>query len=383
MIPINKPLIFDEIVDLPKSTIIAQCKGIVSHYINKKNIYFTYSARNALNQIYKFLYNMHGSLRVCVSPLTCFEALYPIINNGHIIKFIDINNETLNFDENLLQNDCEVIQVIHLGGNPQKMIYIKEFCDKNNIILIEDCSQAFSSFYGSEMVGNFGDFSVFSLIKTHYTISGRLLVTNYEMNIDYSNEISKSIVFYKNLKRKIESKMSYKNNIHSLLHRILINSTKSKKNKYDICENELSLSIFKSIFIQLSKTEILSEKRKKNAKFLFELLNSKNCNFKFQNIIDNNSFPNYMRIYLLTNNSINVIENMRKKGIMVNMITQDSYNYHNESVSSNSNFIKYYKNAILPNYNDTVTKIISLPSSPNLKINEIHYIADTLGNLIN
>ncbi len=40
-----------------------------------------------------------SNLTVAVSPLTCFEAIYPIIENGHDLYLVDINPDTLNMDE--------------------------------------------------------------------------------------------------------------------------------------------------------------------------------------------------------------------------------------------------------------------------------------------
>ena len=68
----------------------------------ERDIRLTYSSREGLNVIYRKLYEERGAMRVAVSPLTCFIAIYPIVANGHVPVFVDIDAETLNMDEEKL-----------------------------------------------------------------------------------------------------------------------------------------------------------------------------------------------------------------------------------------------------------------------------------------
>ena len=143
------------------------------------NYSLLFASRDCLNLIYKDLYEKYGKLRVLVSPLTCFIALYPIVSNGHIPVFADINPCTLNIDENNIigRKDVQVLQIIYLGGNPVDLQKIMPWVRENNIILIEDCAQALGSSYNGQMLGTFGDYSVFSMVKNLHATAGGLLLS--------------------------------------------------------------------------------------------------------------------------------------------------------------------------------------------------------------
>ena len=62
------------------------------------------NAGDGLNIAYRHLYETRGRLRIGVSPLACVLAIYPIIQNGHIPVFIDIDPQTFNMDSRKLLN---------------------------------------------------------------------------------------------------------------------------------------------------------------------------------------------------------------------------------------------------------------------------------------
>jgi len=160
MIPINKPLICKKQAG-GRDEVLQVLSGIYPH----RQVELVFSGRQGLDIIYRNLYTKYGSLSVAVSPLTCFEALYPIVRNNHRIEFVDINPDTLNMDETCIPEDVQVIQPIHFGGNPQDMDEITSFAHKNDMVIVEDCAQGFGAYYGDQPVGMFGDYAVFSLME--------------------------------------------------------------------------------------------------------------------------------------------------------------------------------------------------------------------------
>jgi len=205
MIPLNKPLIF-------KSNAFPQSKEpeiILSELFPEHLINITFSARQGLNLIYKRLFTEFGCLRIAVSPLTCFEALYPIVENGHKIYFIDIDPDTFNMDESSINADADVVQAIHLGGNPQNMSMICSSVRKRHQILVEDCAQAFLSYYEGNLLGSFGDFSVFSFPKNFYALAGSLLLSKQLLTMAVGEKMRIIGTCYKYAKRILESKLSY------------------------------------------------------------------------------------------------------------------------------------------------------------------------------
>ena len=71
------------------------------------------------------------------------------------IKFLDINYDSgmVNYDDYLtaMKENVDAVLFVHLLGNQNKMGNLKEFCDKESILLIEDSAQFYSP---KEMLNN-------------------------------------------------------------------------------------------------------------------------------------------------------------------------------------------------------------------------------------
>ena len=139
-----------------------------------------YSSREGLSRVYRQLYEERGAMRVAVSPLTCFIAIYPMVANGHVPVFVDIDPETLNMSEEALMahEDVQAVQVIYLGGNPMRMDKVMDWAKKRGVVVIEDCAQALGAKYGGQMCGTFGEYAVASAVKNVYAVCGGVLIEN-------------------------------------------------------------------------------------------------------------------------------------------------------------------------------------------------------------
>lgn len=339
-----------------------------------------FSGRQGLDIIYHHLYSEYGSLSVAVSPLTCFEALYPIINNKHTIRFVDINQYTLNMDEDFIPDDVDAIQPIHLGGNPQNMDKIISSSKTNGQIVIEDCAQAFGASYNNQLLGTFGDYSIFSLMKNLFALGGGLILSRKSLPLPNYKPLGKIPTYYRVLKRSLESRNTINSHfINSLLYSLICASRTSNQEIF-FKENTINNRIISSIFTQLKNSKYLIEKRIQNAEYIKN--NISNCNFVPQLTISGGKM-NYTRLFFVieTDNLIATIKKMRKLGISANHLTQDSLNYYQNSVFENPHLRKYTKNCDLFTYKDLHNKIISLPISPNLSENEIRHIITCLNTI--
>ena len=103
-------------------------------------------------------------------------TINPIIQNGAIPVFVDINSETLNVDVNLLQGalseKTKAVMIAHTIGNPFDCAAVKRFCTENNLWLIEDCCDALGSKFNGQLVGNFGDIGTLSFYPAHHITMG-------------------------------------------------------------------------------------------------------------------------------------------------------------------------------------------------------------------
>ena len=110
-------------------------------------------------------------------PAICWStSLWPIIQSGLKVKFIDIDPKTLNLDlnefEKKITKKTKALMLVHAMGNCADMEKIVRICKKKKIILIEDTCEALGSKYKGKQLGTFGDFSSYSFFYSHHITSG-------------------------------------------------------------------------------------------------------------------------------------------------------------------------------------------------------------------
>ncbi|MGE0823129.1 MAG: DegT/DnrJ/EryC1/StrS family aminotransferase [Candidatus Binatia bacterium] len=121
---------------------------------------------------------------VVTSPITDMGALAPILYQGAIPVFADVNPRTCNVTADTiaqcLSNRTKAIIVTHLFGNPCDMTAIVALARERNVPIIEDCAQAFLARHRDQYVGRWGTIGCFSLQQGKHITTGEggLVVTN-------------------------------------------------------------------------------------------------------------------------------------------------------------------------------------------------------------
>lgn len=91
--------------------------------------------------------------------------------------------------ERKITSRTKAIMPVHLYGHPCDMDSLNAIAKKHNLLIVEDCAEAFGSRYKNIHVGNFGEVSTFSFFgnKAITTGEGGMVVTNdnnlYEKSI--------------------------------------------------------------------------------------------------------------------------------------------------------------------------------------------------------
>ena len=103
---------------------------------------------------------------IMVTARSFFSSASCIVNTGNIPIFLDVDLKTQNiFIEDIkkkITKKTKAIICVHLAGLPCPMIEIMKFSKKNNIKIIEDCSQAHGASINGKQVGSFGDVATWS-----------------------------------------------------------------------------------------------------------------------------------------------------------------------------------------------------------------------------
>ncbi|PRR82856.1 lipopolysaccharide biosynthesis protein RfbH [Clostridium vincentii] len=100
----------------------------------------------------------------------------PVIQNGLIPVFVDVEIGTYNINSNKLEEaiTCKTRAIIlaHTLGNPFNLSKIIELSKKHDLWVIEDNCDALGSKYDGKYTGTFGDISTFSFYPAHHITMG-------------------------------------------------------------------------------------------------------------------------------------------------------------------------------------------------------------------
>lgn len=105
----------------------------------------------------------------------------PIINYGAVPVFVDVTIPQYNIDvtklEEALSEKTKAVMIAHTLGNPFDLKFVKDFCDKHNLWLVEDNCDALGSIYtidGEEkFTGSIGDIGTSSFYPPHHMTMGQ------------------------------------------------------------------------------------------------------------------------------------------------------------------------------------------------------------------
>ena len=119
----------------------------------------------------------------------------PIIQNGLVPVFVDIEVPTYNIDVSLLEAALgprsRGIMLAHTLGNPFDVDAVMDFARSHSLWVIEDCCDALGSSYKGRPVGSFGDLATYSFYPAHHITMGEggCVTTNdsllYKLNLSF------------------------------------------------------------------------------------------------------------------------------------------------------------------------------------------------------
>jgi len=103
-------------------------------------------------------------------------TLNPIIQNGMVPVFVDVDIGTYNINPEALKQAIsprtKAIFLAHTLGNPYDLDIVMELVKKHSLWLIEDCCDALGSTYKGKMVGSFGHIATCSFYPAHHITMG-------------------------------------------------------------------------------------------------------------------------------------------------------------------------------------------------------------------
>ena len=155
----------------------SECKKFEKEFSDYHKVNYSIAVSNgsvALEIAMRSL-NLVKNDHVIVSPRSFIVSASCILNLGLTPVFADVdNNGNLNAKEisKIYNKKVKAIIIVHLNGLACDLDPIIKFVNKNNIFLIEDCSQAHGAKYKGKPVGSFGHISTWSFCQDKIISTG-------------------------------------------------------------------------------------------------------------------------------------------------------------------------------------------------------------------
>jgi len=121
---------------------------------------------------------------VIVPAVSWATTYHPLQQYGLKLKIVDIELETLNMDvsqlEEALTLDTKMLVAVSILGNPCELDVMRAFCDKHDLIFMEDNCESLDAELNSKKAGSFGDVNTSSFFFSHHiaTMEGGMIITD-------------------------------------------------------------------------------------------------------------------------------------------------------------------------------------------------------------
>ncbi len=113
---------------------------------------------------------------VITAPVTDMGTVIPILTQGAVPVFADLDPRTYNLDPESVRARItprtRAVIAVHLAGNACDLDALAALCRGRGIVLVEDCAQAHGCRYGGRSVGLVGDYGCFSLNEFKHIACG-------------------------------------------------------------------------------------------------------------------------------------------------------------------------------------------------------------------
>lgn len=182
------------------------------------------SANLAIIQAMLNLGRIERGDKVGVSALTWSTNVMPLIELGLQVVPIDVELDTLNVSsrqlkKTLRRHELKMLFLTNLLGFCDDIDVIREVCDKEGIILVEDNCESLGTVFQGKKLGNFGDASTFSFYVGHHmsTIEGGAICTDDE-EIANMLHLVRAHGWDRNMAEKQQEKIRNKHKVNSTFY---------------------------------------------------------------------------------------------------------------------------------------------------------------------
>ncbi len=164
-----------------------RCAQWLSKKTGTKRALITTSCTDAL-EMSAILANIQPGDEVIMPSFTFVSTATAFVLRGARIKFVDIRPDTMNIDENKIEEaiteKTKAIVPVHYAGVGCEMDTINDIAKQYNLFVIEDAAQGIMASYKGKSLGSIGDLGCYSFHETkniHSGEGGALLINNEKL----------------------------------------------------------------------------------------------------------------------------------------------------------------------------------------------------------
>jgi len=140
-------------------------------------------------------YDLNPGDEVIVPAVSWSTTFFPVQQNGLVLKFVDIDKDSLNIDPDLVEQaiteKTKAVFAVNLLGNSCELSKLKNICNRHNIVLLEDNCESFGAKHVNKYCSTWGDAGTFSFFFSHHlqTMEGGMIVTDDADLADYMRSL--------------------------------------------------------------------------------------------------------------------------------------------------------------------------------------------------
>ncbi|MEF2782747.1 MAG: dTDP-4-amino-4,6-dideoxygalactose transaminase [Clostridium sp.] len=327
------------------------------------NMLLTTSGTTAL-EMASILIDLQEGDEVIVPSFTFSSTVNAFLLRGAKAVFCDIREDTLNIDENLIEElitpNTKAIYAVDYAGVPCEMDKINEIAKKYNLFVIEDAAQAVGSTYKGQYAGTLSEFGCYSFHETKNYVMGEggAIVLNDEKYVERAEIIREKGTDRRNAVRGLVDKYTW----------------------HDIGSSFLPSDLLAAILsAQLDRYQEIMQKRMNIWNIYFEGLEELEKQGKLRRpIIPRNTTHNAHMFYILMPSEEKrdkLINQLKEKGIA-------SY-FHYIPLHSAPYGLKLGNTVeMLPKTKDLSSRLLRLPLYADMDVNDGEYIVKTIKSVI-
>ena len=317
---------------------------------SKNNFIATGSGTDSLHLAY-ILANIQPGDEVITPVFTCTATNLPILYEGAVPVFADIDPQTMNIScddiEHRISAKTKAIVAVDYGGIPANYKKLREIAQEHNLLLISDSAQSVGSKFNHYNSCDFADFTAYSFqaIKTITTADGGMLsIKDHNLY-----EKAKRLRWF-GIDRSLKQLGTWENDISELGYKYQMN---------DLCAS-LGLASLKYL------DEIV-----KYRKSIMEIYLKEINHADIEVITDNSNLADtcpWLCTILVKNNRFNLMKKLRENGIESAQV-----HYRNDRYA-----IFGGRKGDLPNMDALEDKYLVLPIHHKVKVSDCRRICDLI-----